>query len=123
MGAFIEVQTSELIGAALDWAVAAAEGVSVALCPPAYGNGWRVRHELIHSQAKYSPSTDWAQAGPIIEQKQVGFGPVRDGWAAHLDRADEPTDWHHAAEPLVAICRAVVAHKHGATVDIPRELI
>lgn len=123
MGGCVEVQTAELACAALDWAVAVVEGVSVALCPPAYGNGWRVRYELLHSQAKYSPSTEWAQAGPIIEQNDVGVGPVRGGWAAHLGHADEPTDWHHATEPLVAICRAVVAHKHGPTVKIPKELI
>jgi Protein of unknown function (DUF2591) len=56
------IKTSELIGAALDWAVAKCEGrhelATIWVEDDQYGN---------HIQRPYSPSTDWAQGGPIIE--------------------------------------------------------
>lgn len=123
MGDLVEVPVSELSGAALDWAVASVEGVSVALCPPAYGNGWRVRYELIHCQAKYSPSAEWHQAGPVIEHNHVAFRSRSGGWAAGVEVSEAQIEWHHGSDPLVAICRAVVAHKQGPFIRIPQELM
>lgn len=123
MCGLVEVPVCELTGAALDWAVAAVEGVSVALCPPAYGNGWRVRYELVHCQAKYSPSTEWHHVGPVIEQNRVAFRPESGAWAAGVESPGAPVEWHHANDPLVAICRAVVAYKNGPFIHIPQELI
>jgi hypothetical protein len=53
------MKTSELTGAALDWAVAKCEGVLMR---------WeRSTHD--EAPLEYSPSTDWAQGGPIIERE------------------------------------------------------
>ena len=58
----MKLKTSELTGAALDWAVAKCEGyVGVAL-QERTGTDW------------YSPSTDWSQGGPIIEREKLCIG-------------------------------------------------
>jgi Protein of unknown function (DUF2591) len=114
-GVAVKTKTSELIGLALEWAVASIE------CPddmPAL---------LISGDFEFS--TAWAQGGPIIEREGIAVvkfyepvdGPVSDGceWAAlTLDdstRRDGPT-------PLVASMRCYVASKLGDEVDVPDEL-
>ena len=64
------MKTSELIGAALDWAVAKCEDETDVL----YGR-LVVRHagdhEIGDSEWPYAPSTNWAQGGPIIEREGI----------------------------------------------------
>jgi hypothetical protein len=115
----IEVQTSELTGAALDWAVAQVEGIKVATAEPHYGADWRVYRP--ESGGKYSPSTEWAVGGPLIERETL-----------HLFSKTSSQPWTatnaggfvgFGSTPLVAACRAIVAAKLGYTVQVPRELI
>lgn len=73
------MRVDELEGAQLDYWVAKAAGVSVydsnglvrhlgyALCVAITGGGDR------NGPTVYSPSTDWAQGGPIIEREGIGF--------------------------------------------------
>lgn len=71
MSEMIEVKASELIGAALDWAVSKVEGVDVVIIGPAYGCGWRL---MSHSIAgAFRPSTDWSQGGPLIDKYHMDF--------------------------------------------------
>jgi hypothetical protein len=112
------IKTSELTGAALDWAVAKCEGID-------YGKD-DVRFRGAYAR-KYS--TDWAQAGVIIERESMGLW-----WATHY--VDEGVEYgnHWYAEdkngdgvrtgptPLVAAMRCYVASKLGDTVEIPKEL-
>ena len=93
------MKTSELTGAALDWAVAKCEGVDLT-------------HGLTDDE-RYS--TNWAQGGPIIEREGMGvfkLGYVR-GWASGFQSG--PT-------PLIAAMRCHVASKLGDEVEIPEEL-
>lgn len=116
------VKTQDLTGAALDWAVAGAtneQGYWAELFQQCVITG----KTLGGISLKYSPSTDWSQAGPLLEKHKIGFGPVRGGWVAHPHRPNEPTDWMRAEAPLVAICRAIVADKLGMVVTVPAELI
>lgn len=129
MTEFVEVNTRELSGAALDWAVAKAIG--------AFRGEYRFSENGPLDQAwifpdgvpckastgKFNPSTNWQQTGPLIEKIKIGFGPVRGGWVAHPHRPNAPTEWLTADEPLVAICRAIVADKLGMAVSIPKELM
>lgn len=120
----IEVKTADLIGPALDWFVAKVEGVAVVIDPNSPNCRQMVEDaEAINGWYCFSPSTDWSQAGPLIEKNKIGFGPVRDWWVAHPNRPNEPTDWLRADQPLVAICRAIVADKLGLVVSVPKELM
>jgi hypothetical protein len=104
----MKMKTSELTGAALDWAVAKCEGKR----DNDFGWWWD----------NYKPSTDWAQSGPIIERERIETRYDRTGrfsepWiAATLERMIiGPT-------PLIAAMRCYVASKLGDEVEIPEEL-
>ena len=102
------VKTSELTGAALDWAV---------------GECTKVNTYMVN----YHPSTDWAEGGPIIEwegielkylmyDKPPYWGAIKLNPAAHeREKGIGPT-------PLIAAMRCFVASKMGETIDIPDEL-
>lgn len=132
MRKFLEVRTSELEGAALDWAVAQVEGKAVSLAPPAYGNGWRVQ-KAWYPEDKYSPSNDWSQGGPLIEkhvQQLCDAVPPAGGWGneppMHYATANNASGYQcfeMGETKLVAACRAVVASVMGRTVSVPKELI
>jgi hypothetical protein len=104
------MRTSELTGAALDWAVAKCEG-------RIYG--------IPGTRYEFQPSTHWAQGGPIIEQNCIMFDHDRgfdskQPWRASLsidpyNKIDGPT-------PLIAAMRCYVASKLGKTIDIPEGL-
>jgi hypothetical protein len=91
------MKTSELTGAALDWAV----------------------HYALNGQCQgYSPyeySTNWAQGGPIIECEGLT-----------LDQWDDYPRWRsgnsYGTTPLIAAMRCYVASKLGDEVEIPEEL-
>lgn len=113
------MKTSELTGAALDWAVAVCEGFTdydpdtETMMPPRKGYG-RVNFD------EYSYSTDWAQGGPIIEREGMhltcrlnkSYAMLNMGYLVH----------EYGDTPLIAAMRCYVASKLGDTVDIPEEL-
>jgi len=101
-GIRVKIKTSELTGPALDWAVAKCVGL------PGDGHG-----------DKFSPSTDWSQGGPIIEQERIAvqFGPL---WTAvHSKRLGR---FNYGPTPLIAAMRCLVASRLGDKVDVPEEL-
>ena len=112
------VKTSELTGAALDWAVAKCEE-SLGL-----DNAERfLRDHRIGFTTRYSET--WSQGGPIIE---------REGICLYFNPEDaDAFEWHaedrsHALylegpTPLIAAMRCYVASKLGDEVKIPEELI
>ena len=114
----MKTKTNELEGAALDWAVAKCEGV-------AQGDDLDIGFML---ERGYTPSTDWAQGGPIIEREKIGVTPMtvtvgddrgkRHWFANHEDK----TDFQDGPTALVAAMRCYVASKLGADVDVPKEL-
>lgn len=113
------MKTSELTGAALDWAVAKCEGV--------YFENLR---EFEDYALNYC--TDWEHGGPIIEREGVellcnvsaaqakAFKNAAPDWFACLKykRADH---WH-GPTPLIAAMRCYVASKLGDEVDVPEGL-
>jgi hypothetical protein len=101
------MKTSELTGAALDWAVAESEKWRLDLVP----------------EGSYQPSTNWAHGGPIIEREHISIeatrvGGLGDRWMA--------SDMGHCTEfadaPLIAAMRCYVASKLGEEIEIPEEL-
>lgn len=118
----MKIQTSELTGAALDWAV-----WSIEFKDAAKGSDDLLLAAL---NPDYTPSTNWAQAGPIIEREIIDIGAdVIDGkvdrWGAM--HAGAPTDnsieWaQFGPTPLVAAMRCYVASKLGDEVELPEDL-
>jgi hypothetical protein len=104
------MKTNELTGAALDWAVAKCEDV---YC----------------FDGSYTPSTNWAQGGPIIEREKMDIAC----WDAHSmpwkASIDGGTDAgvalyvEYGPTPLIAAMRCYVASKMGDDINIPEELL
>lgn len=102
------MQVSELTGAALDWVVAKCADIPF---PIVYEEDGR--------EVTVSPSTDWAQAGPIIDRERIELrGDGDGGWLA----CDNLNPEQYGPTPLVAAMRCYVASKLGETIEIPEEL-
>jgi hypothetical protein len=127
------MKTSELTGAALDWAVAKCEGatnlwhdtvatwwVAIDGEPRALSSGWSPRQS-------WHPSTDWSKGGPIIERELIAleFWHDEDMWGAVITSATSEGIVQFGSggpTPLVAAMRCYVASKLGDNIDIPEEL-
>jgi len=88
--------------------------------------------------SEFSPSTDWAQGGPIIEREKLGVW-----WATHYvddegveygnhwyaepgctdDNADKPYRVATGPTPLIAAMRCYVVNKLGDEVEVPDEVV
>ena len=110
------MKTSELSGAALDWAVTHAN--------------YEINGAHIWNTENCNYSTDWALAGPIIEREGIAVDCERSsgrvsGWVACNEVAGDD-NWdanvHYGPTPLIAAMRCYVASKLGNDIDIPEEL-
>jgi hypothetical protein len=126
MNTWEEKKTAELTGAALDWAVAKCEGHNVfikhapvqVMYTPKGKRSWYI----------FTPSTNWAQGGPIIEREGISVSC----WAFHSmpwkavaqdsTDLDVPLYKEYGETPLIAAMRCYVASKLGDEVEIPTEL-
>ena len=115
------MKTSELTGAALDWAVAKCENVEPDENnkPIWFGDG--------DERVEYTPSTNWAQGGPIIERERIAiaYEPslIYDDscrWKALCAMSDKGHEY--GPTPLIAAMRCYVASKLGDDIDLPEEL-
>ena len=115
------MKTSELIGPALDWAVAKCLGDEEHFEPfypdpyDGYGSG------PVYTLAKYD--SDWSLSGPIIERETIdiewkGEDKVRASYAW----LDETFTEAFGPTPLIAAMRCFIASKLGDEVDVPKEL-
>lgn len=107
-------KTSELTGAALDWAVAKCEGWSY------------IALGRLHEIPKFSEW--WAQGGPIIEREGISVSVGHAAkWTAIKRESAHPGAkivWCAGGNnPLIAAMRAYVASKLGDEVEIPEELV
>jgi hypothetical protein len=111
------VKTSELTGPALDWAVAECE-----FPEPDYCDEDRLVYvtcELDHGMNTFSPSTNWAQGGPIIEQL---FADYQFGYEDGEFFVGNPGTYFYGPTPLIAAMRCYVASQLGDIIDIPTSL-
>lgn len=125
----MKIKTSELDRLALDYCMAIVEGkkltqrIDALKAFKAYGRC------LLQKGGIYSPTTNWAQLGPIMDQMKVSIrAPSNTGrtYAAFIDlgrsynnilaRQTGPT-------AAIAVCRTIVASKLGDEVEIPDELL
>lgn len=148
MTRMIEVNTAELIGPALDGAVAVALGWQMRRVPKdidGQNGGEVLAPPDLSSDFQFPPrgkvapwyfvrrwSTDWSQGGPLLDMHCKSFGLVqeRDGrWRAFGYGNGRPFDTGRqmrlASGPtiLIAACRAIVAAKLGDVVQVPAELV
>ena len=127
MSEFTEVKTKELSGEALNWSVAIAENLTALVSPPQYGNPHLVcvMPEHVHRGCyRYSPSTDWAQGGQLIEKHAITLAPWSPKpqlWIAEPSPDLEGSE--SGPTTLIAACRAIVASVLGETVSVPKELL
>jgi hypothetical protein len=104
------MKTNELVGAALDWAVAKCEK------PEWLGN----QAEVYVLKAGFHPSTDWEQGGAIIEREMITVGPAKhEGYMAW---AWPKAEGFWGDTPLIAAMRCYVASKLGDEVQLPEGL-
>lgn len=123
------VETSQLSGAALDWAVAKAVGHDALFGQWGtlhYGAIIRQPVDLFPDQTvPFRPSADWSQGGPLIQEEQVeicwqGIDGKAVFWIAH----HEDAHYNQSGDtPLIAACRAIVAAELGDDVEVPAELV
>jgi Protein of unknown function (DUF2591) len=113
------MKTSELTGAALDWAVAKCEGRS----EPEVVNNFPVAW---YTWGNTHYSTGWAQGGPIIEREGINLdnyakNPKWSAWTPAPDRESGEAQ-AYGPTPLIAAMRCYVASKLGDEVELPTEL-
>ena len=113
----MKIKTSELIGAALDWAVGTCAGHDMmityapvrVLYEPKGKRSWYV----------YRPSTNDAQGGPIIGREGISLDYAQaEDWGAKSSKYQ----WAYGPTHLVAAMRCYVASEMGAEVEIPKAL-
>lgn len=123
----MKIKTSELKGIALDYAVALAEG------------GENFRFDTVSTYwitingkdralkaswaQSFIPSTNWNQAGSIIEREKIAImcPSTGDFWDARANVF--PAEYWRGETPLIAAMRCYVASKLGDEVEIPEELV
>ena len=115
----IELRVSNLVGQALDWAVAKAESV------PVFNDhqGW-VR-KLPDDTSAWRPSCNWSQGGPLLDKHRGGaqHNPALTVDASYSGGPACAGIWCYGPTALVAFCRGLVNHKLGDTVQVPKELM
>ena len=128
------MKTSELTGAALDWAVAKCEGYECQFDDEVSGP-WLISQEgYLNDEKPLSSmrcSTNWAQGGPIIEREEiclkrqlpcyVGYEWNAWIWTKHLPKGGSSAGGS-GPTPLIAAMRCYVASKLGDEVEVPEEL-
>ena len=122
----MKIKTKDLIGPALDWAVAKCE-VAARGVHPGY---LEIETFLLnHRGGDFCYSTDWSQGGPIIEREKLEMRPGL--YHSELWACWGQTQYGHRLSqqgktgptPLVAAMRCYVASKLGDEVEVPDELM
>ena len=134
----MKVKTSELTGAALDWAVAhvIAKEERQLSALRIVTSGVRPIIRLLKDGGNplgegraTDFSTNWAAGGPLIEPERIELIDDSPGWLARIDlwsrhgNIDAREIVVGGPTPLIAAMRCLVASRLGEEVDIPEELL
>lgn len=137
----MKVKTADLIGPALDWAVAKAQGrteIKIFGRTRPTDRGWvevRFNPEPKAATARFDPSENWDQAGQIIEPEGIEINvrnwspsqgcrlPGKYEWSARLCFVRQTECKQFGPTPLVAAMRCFVVSKLGTEVEVPDELM
>lgn len=125
------VNTQDLTGAALDWAVGRANGwVTYPTDSIEQGEYWHLTPAVgvwgpKCRVADWKPSSNWFQGGTIIERENISVGyqghlgvPIDSLWYT----TNRTGAFGFGQTPLIATMRCYVADKIGPTVEVPEEL-
>ncbi|CAB4159260.1 Bacteriophage P22, NinX [uncultured Caudovirales phage] len=103
------MKTSELTGAALDWAVTKIEAER--------------KRFTIYPEYMTDYSTNWAHGGPIIEREAINLRALGSAlWEAETWSAGGDQYLLDGTTPLIAAMRCYVASKLGDEVQLPEDL-
>ena len=118
----MKIRTSELIGPALDWAVAQCLGKqtlidhygAIFIESPGTDSG------EYYGWTRFEPHTNWSHGGPIIEHEVIELYEHKqlECWAAK----SKAGDLRYGPTPLIAAMRCDLASKLGDEVEVPEEL-
>jgi hypothetical protein len=106
------MKTSQLTGAALDWAVTKCE----------LPKGWSGAEIILGKDTDYS--TDWRLGGAIIQREWINLTNEQEVWTAEI--ADDVPDGYVTMQgetALIAAMRCYVAQRIGDEIEVPDELI
>lgn len=117
------IQIENLSREALNYAVAlATDRPVVVLSGGTYGNPDCLKYAALPNGARYSPTTNWAQGGPLMDEEAVGTvgaGPFGTFTAISLKG-----NWFaNGSTWLEAVCRLVVLLKFPEGVEVPNDLL
>lgn len=116
----MKIKTSELIGQALDWAVAKCEGYQ-----PVYTDGSirPVFRKWLAVESTWPPySTDHSHGGPIMDGSEIGTWPPDEEhphWTAGTKGVAQAFT---GPTRLIAAMRCYVASKLGEEIEVPMKL-
>ena len=123
------MNTSDLTGSALDWAVAKIIDGEAPVWDESTQNflvGEESEHDFLN---EFMPSTNWAQGGPIIDLERISirtYAKPGHNWVAFIDCGGSSISGAKARQvgptALTAAMRCFVASKLGDTVELPKEL-
>lgn len=123
----MKIKSENLIGSALDWAVAKCEGLG-----DNYLKWWREGGDIRFARCTIllNYSTSWGQGGPIIEREEINLEIRESDTRASFYRMRSNFDgkakgYGHAYgdTPLIAAMRCYVQWKLGSEIEVPDELV
>lgn len=127
------MKTTDLLPPELDYWVAKAEKLEAMLVDQmlAYKKGWQLPpknrrvcylgNEKMGQPAKYQPSTDWEQGGPLIEEYEMDITFMEAGrWRCMYGYHKGHLVTCFGNTPLIAANRAIVASVYGEEVSNDR---
>ena len=128
-----KVKTSELIGPALDWAVAISKGIPA---EELYIQKWgsRLPSSIYRRNRDADGNLDgthtsgpdllfsrkWEAGGPIIEREGISIYRMTSDWSAAYNPSGATQD---GPTPLIAVMRCYVSNCLGSEVEVPEELL
>ena len=126
----MKIKTKTLSGIALDWAVAKCEGgieQGVYGTPVLMESGLHLHYCDVLLSHPYSPSTDWAEGGLLIQRERMKVMPCMDvlveKWIASHCLRQSKWSQECGPTPLIAAMRCYVSSKLGDEVEIPEEML
>ena len=134
----MKIKTADLIGPALDWAVAKCEGKNGVLHDDGITRCIVIASASGVYKGTYQSSINWSLGGPIIEREGINLFKHNklnesqpDVWCAHkvVPRPNMEGSFNSCAlaldgpTPLIAAMRCVAAANLGDEVDVPDELV
>jgi len=122
-GGRVRMDTCQLDGEALNWAVAMATNKPVTIDD---GHVYHCMHGKRAEAGMFSPINDWGTAGPLLEQYEVfpeKFTDERDKELVNKFFSNANGKCHVGKTPLIAALRMIVEKQIGSSLSVPAKLI